>query len=75
MRALPCTADLYPERIPRKCLDWGRLFCFGTTHTIEAGMTTLPDIETHRRPLVSSELSVLRNSPLLYGLGSFGLVS
>ena len=38
-------------------------------------MTTVPDIETHRRPLVSSEPAPPRNAPLLYGLGSFGLES
>jgi Na+/melibiose symporter-like transporter len=38
-------------------------------------MTTVPDTEFHRRPLVSSEPAPLRNSPLLYGLGSFGLES
>jgi GPH family glycoside/pentoside/hexuronide:cation symporter len=36
-------------------------------------MTTVPDTEIHRRPLVSAEPAPLRNSPLLYGLGAFGL--
>jgi GPH family glycoside/pentoside/hexuronide:cation symporter len=38
-------------------------------------MTTVPDTKVHRRPLVSSEPASLRNSALLYGLGSFGLES
>jgi hypothetical protein len=41
----------------------------------EVGMTTAPDTEIHRRSLVSSEPATFRNSPLLYGLGSFGLES
>ena len=38
-------------------------------------MSTTPNAKTHRRWLATSEPALLRNSPLLYGVGSFGLES
>lgn len=38
-------------------------------------MTVVPGTETHDRPLTLSLPALAKNSPLLYGLGSFGLES